>query len=117
VFLCNFTYSLYLLRRNRTFRLFGEPGTAHYWGLGILMGLDWMAGMAAYGAGALSLGKLGTSMGWILFIASMIIVANVSGALTGEWKGSSPRTLGIMAAGIATLMIAIIVVGMTGGPA
>jgi hypothetical protein len=50
-------------------------------------------------------------------IASMIIVANVSGARTGEWKGSSPRTLWIMAAGIATLMIARMVVGMAGGPA
>jgi hypothetical protein len=79
------------------------------------MGIDWMAGMAAYGAGALSLGKLGTSMGWILFMTSMIIVANISGALTGEWKGSSARTLGIMAAGVATLMIGIIVVGMAGG--
>jgi L-rhamnose-H+ transport protein len=56
-------------------------------------------------------------MGWILFVASMIMVANVSGLLTGEWKGSSPRTLGIMAAGIAILMIAIIVVGMAGGSA
>jgi L-rhamnose-H+ transport protein len=117
VFLCNFIYSLYLLRKNHTFGLFGKAGTAHYWVLGILMGLDWMAGMAAYGAGALTLGKLGTSMGWILFVASMIMVANVSGLLTGEWKGSSPRTLGIMGAGIAILMIAIIVVGMAGGPA
>lgn len=117
VFLCNFIYSLYLLRRNHTSQLFFERGTIHYWALGILMGLDWMAGMAAYGAGALSLGKLGTSMGWILFVASMIVVANVSGALTGEWKGSSPRTLGIMAAGIAILMIAILVVGTAGKPA
>jgi hypothetical protein len=117
VFLCNFVYSLYLLRKNHTARLFLEPGTAHYWLLGMLMGVDWMAGMAAYGAGALSLGKLGTSLGWILFVASMIIVANVSGALTGEWRGSSPRTLRIMAAGIATLIIAIIVVGLGGGAA
>jgi len=115
VFLCNFVYSLNLLRKNKTAALFREPGTSHYWLLGILMGIDWMAGMAAYGAGALSLGKLGTSMGWILFVASMIIVANVSGALTGEWKGSSPRTLAIMAAGIATLMAAIVVVGTSGG--
>jgi L-rhamnose-H+ transport protein len=117
VFLCNFVYSLYLLRRNKTAALFREPGTSHYWGLGALMGIDWMAGMAAYGAGAISLGKLGTSVGWVLFMASMIIVANVLGALTGEWKGSSARTLGIMAAGIVVLMIAIVVVGIAGGSA
>jgi hypothetical protein len=77
-------------------------------------GIDWMAGMTAYGAGALSLGKTGTSTGWILFVSFMIIVANVSGALTGEWKGSRPKTLLIMTAGIATLMTAIVVVGMAG---
>ena len=66
VFLLNVGYSLLLLRRNKTIRLFREHGTAHYWLFGILMGIDWMAGMAAYGAGALSLGKMGTSMGWIL---------------------------------------------------
>jgi hypothetical protein len=81
------------------------------------MGIAWMAGMAAYGAGAISLGKLGTSVGWVLFMASMIIVANVLGALTGEWKGSSARSLGIMAAGVIVLMIALVVVGMAGGSA
>jgi hypothetical protein len=58
-----------------------------------------------------------TVIGLGLCIASMIIVANVSGARTGEWKGSSLRTLWIMAAGIPTLMIVIMVVGMAGGPA
>lgn len=114
VFLCNFVYSLYLLRKNKSAHLFWEAGTAHYWGWGILMGIDWIAGMTAYGAGALSLGKVGTSMGWILFVSFMIIVANVSGALTGEWKGSRPKTLLIMGTGIATLMAAIVVVGMAG---
>jgi L-rhamnose-proton symport protein (RhaT) len=114
VFLCNFTYSLFLLRKNKSYRLFRKPGTAHYWGWGILMGVDWMAGMAAYGAGALAMGKLGTSMGWILFMASMIAVANILGALTGEWKGASRRTLGIMGVGVLILLFSIVVVGMAG---
>jgi L-rhamnose-H+ transport protein len=114
VFLCNFIYSLYLLNKNKSVRMFREPGTSFYWVWGLLMGIDWMAGMAAYGAGALSLGKLGTSMGWILFLASMIIVANILGVATGEWKGARPKTLAIMAAGIIVLMAAIIVVGTSG---
>jgi len=117
VFLWNVGYSLLLLRKNKTAHLFREPGTGHYWLLGIVMGVDWMGGMAAYGAGALSLGKMGTSMGWILFVASMIIVANILGALTGEWKGAKPRTLVIMAAGIAILLVAIVVVGTAGASA
>jgi L-rhamnose-H+ transport protein len=111
VFLFNFGYSLYLLRKNRSAHLFRLPGTIHYWGLGIAMGLGWMAGMTSYGAGALSLGRLGTSIGWILFSSCMIIVANVLGAFTGEWKGAPTKARAIMAAGIAILTVAIAVVG------
>ncbi len=114
VFLCNFVYSLYLLKKNGSGHLFSATGTSFYWVWGILMGIDWMAGMAAYGAGALSLGKLGTSMGWILFVASMIVVANVLGLMTGEWKGAPGKALAIMAAGIVVLMAAIVVVGSSG---
>jgi L-rhamnose-H+ transport protein len=114
VFLCNFTYSLYLLKKNKSSARFRESGTGHYWILAIAMGIGWMAGMAAYGAGALSMGRIGTSVGWILFLSSMIIVANVLGALTGEWKGAQPKTLKIMAAGISILIAAIVVVGMAG---
>lgn len=111
VFLFNFSYSLYLLRKNGSAHLFRLPGTMHYWGLGIVMGLGWMAGMAAYGAGALSLGRLGASIGWILFSSCMIIVANVLGAFTGEWKGAPTKARAIMAAGIVILTVAIAVVG------
>lgn len=114
VFLCNFLYSLYLLRKNRSTPLFREPGTGHYWGLAILMGVLWMGGMAAYGSGALALGKLGTSMGWILFMSSMIMTANILGVLTREWEGSSRRTMTIMAVGVVILVLAIVVVGTTG---
>ena len=114
VFLCNFIYSIYLLHKNRTGHLFRERGTGRYWLWGIVMGADWMAGMAAYGAGALSMGKMGSSIGWILFLSSMIICANVLGALTGEWKGARSKTLAIMVAGVVILMVAIIVVGTAG---
>jgi L-rhamnose-H+ transport protein len=114
VFLCNFVYSLYLLRKNGTAPLFRKPGTAHYWGLAALMGVLWMGGMGAYGAGALALGALGTSMGFILFMSSMVITANILGLLTGEWRGASNRTMGLMAAGIVVLLLAIVVVGMAG---
>jgi L-rhamnose-H+ transport protein len=75
------------------------------------MGLGWMAGMTSYGVGALSLGRLGTSIGWILFSSSMIIVANVLGVFTGEWKGAPAKAGAIMTAGIAILTIAIAFVG------
>ena len=114
VFLCNFTYSVYLLRRNRTFQYFRTPHTAGYFGLAVLMGTLWMGGMAAYGAGALAMGRLGPSIGWVVFMSSMILMANICGAATGEWKGASRKALNLMMVGLAVLILAIVVVG-TGG--
>jgi L-rhamnose-H+ transport protein len=59
VLVCNFAYSVYLLRRNHSLKFFRTPHTAGYFGLAVLMGVLWMGGMAAYGAGALAMGKLG----------------------------------------------------------
>jgi L-rhamnose-H+ transport protein len=114
VFLCNFLYSLYLLRKNGTASLFQAAGTGHYWALAALMGVLWMGGMGAYGSGALTLGTLGTSMGWILFMSSMVMTANILGLLTQEWEGASRRAIAIMAVGIAILLLAIVVVGTAG---
>jgi L-rhamnose-H+ transport protein len=114
VFLCNFTYSVYLLRKNHTFKCFRTPHTAGYFGLAVLMGTLWMGGMAAYGAGALAMGRLGPSIGWVVFMSSMILVANICGAATGEWKGASRKALNLMAAGLAVLILAIAVVGVGG---
>jgi L-rhamnose-H+ transport protein len=114
VFLCNFLYSLYLLRKNGTAPLFQAVGTGHYWALAALMGVLWMGGMGAYGSGALTLGALGTSMGWILFMSSMVMTANILGLLTREWEGASRRAMAIMAIGISILLLAIVVVGVAG---
>ncbi|MGB8478366.1 MAG: L-rhamnose/proton symporter RhaT [Acidobacteriaceae bacterium] len=114
VFLCNFIYSLYLLRKNRSAHCFRTSGTSFYWGLIILMGVLWMGGMAAYGAGALAMGRMGTSVGWVLFMTSMIISGNLLGLLTGEWKGSSKKSLMTMMAGVSILILAVILAGTSG---
>lgn len=114
VFLLNFLYCCHLLRRNKTGKLFRQPGTGYYWALIALMGVIWLAGMAAYGSGALVLGKLGTSMGWVIFMTVIILFGNLLGWMTGEWKGSNRRTMVTMMAGVAILIIAVVVAGASG---
>jgi L-rhamnose-H+ transport protein len=114
VFLANFIYSLYLLRTKKSAKYFRSPGTGYYWGLVVLMGVLWMGGMAAYGTGALAMGKIGTSVGWVLFMTSMIISGNLLGLLTGEWKGSSKKCLATMIAGVAILILAVVLAGTSG---
>jgi len=71
------------------------------------MGLMWMSGMALYGIGAFRLGELGKSLGWAIFMSSMVLVANALGVLTGEWRGAPASAKWHLTGGIATLLAAI----------
>lgn len=111
-FSANAVYCLFLLAKNRTFKVYrtsGAPGT--YWPLAALMGFLWFGGIAAYGMGATELGgALGAAVGWPLFVATNIIVGNIWGAITGEWKGASRRAYAYSYAGIAVLVLAMFVI-------
>jgi L-rhamnose-H+ transport protein len=89
----NAAYSLYLLRRNRSWKMFGLawPDTL----VPILMGVLWMGAFALYGMSSTYLGSLGTSIGWGLFQIFMIMTAILSGVGAGEWKGA-PRVSIVM---------------------
>jgi L-rhamnose-H+ transport protein len=106
----NVVYSLYLLRRNRSWASFSAGGPDVMWAS--LMGVLWMGAFALYGMSAVYLGALGTSIGWGLFQIFMIMTATMSGLLTAEWK-SAPRSatvlLGMGMAGLigATLLLAL----------
>ncbi len=107
-FVANSGYCLYLLRKNRTWGLFGHASSPSACWLGsFLMGLLWFAGIVVYGVGAAGLGALGAVIGWPLFMAMIIITANIWGALAGEWKGSPWVTQAYSWCGIALLLLAI----------
>ncbi|MDE3167089.1 MAG: hypothetical protein KGN36_14885 [Acidobacteriota bacterium] len=104
----NLGYALWLLRRNRTWSAFREwsPGL---W-CGCLMAVLWMGAVAIYGVSSVYLGELGTSAGWALFQIFMIITANLSGVLTGEWRGAPPAALRKLWGGLALLALATAVI-------
>jgi hypothetical protein len=81
----NAAYSCWLLPRNRTWKLFRGAWRTDVW-FGCLMGVLWMGAFAVYGISSVYLGVLGTSVGWALFQIFMIMTANLSGVLTGEWS-------------------------------
>ncbi len=88
-FLPNIAYSLYLLRKKKSWKLFQAPVPDICWS--VLMGVLWMGAMALYGMSATYLGSFGTSIGWGMFQIFMIMTAALSGVMMGEWKGA-PRT-------------------------
>jgi L-rhamnose-H+ transport protein len=105
----NVCCSFWLLSRNRTWKRFLGTWRPDVW-FGCLMGIFWMGAFAIYGVSAVYLGTLGTSVGWALFQVFMIITANLSGVMTGEWK-SAPQAakrglwggLGLLAAATAVI--------------
>jgi hypothetical protein len=88
------------------------PGAGYDWLNGALMGAIWFVATIPYGMGAYYLGRLGTSVGWAMYTASTLIVANVFGFLTREWTGAPARAIRTLYAGLAILIAAIVVLAI-----
>jgi L-rhamnose-H+ transport protein len=110
-FMVNTIYCSVLLTRNGTWSRFREGGTAHYWPLAALMGIIWMLSITFYGRGASAMGPLGGSVGWAVFYGCIIFFSTFWGMVSGEWKEARGRPLRTLYAGLALLMIAIVVLG------
>jgi len=115
LFAWNAGYAGILLKRNRTGKNYRLPGAAVSVALAALMGAMWMAGMALYGAGARMLGPLGPSLGWAILMSAMVIVANLIGLGTGEWKPAPASARRQLMGGLGLLLAAIAMLGILNG--
>ena len=106
----NILYCLWLLARNRTAGLFAKGGW-HYWPLAIAMGAMWMGGIVSYGMGTARMGRLGASLGWPLFMSTIIVTANFWGWVTKEWQGAGSKAVKWMIASLVVLFVAISIFG------
>lgn len=106
----NLGYCLYLISANRTGNRFGLPRTASYWLLAAVMALFWFGSTVMYGVASNSLGIV---VAWPTFMSLIVITAMICGVLTGEWKASGPRPLRVMYAGLAILVLSIVVLALT----
>ncbi|MGD0201027.1 MAG: L-rhamnose/proton symporter RhaT [Bryobacteraceae bacterium] len=106
-FLINAGYCLYLLGRNKTWGT-GLPADR---GRNLLytlaMGCLWLFGFYFYGVGSTQLGDLGKVIGWPIFMTVMVVVANIWGLLTGEWKNADRRAFRYLGAGLALMVCAL----------
>lgn len=107
----NVIYCSALLFKNKTWSDYTKANTFSHWFLAALMGAIWMPSIALYGRAAFMMGDLGPSAGWGLYMGIVIIVSNVWGFVTGEWKGVRGKPVNIMIAGIILLLIAIALIG------
>jgi len=76
-----------------------------------LAGVTWYMQFFFYTMGETQMGRFKFSS-WTLHMASIIIFSTMWGWILHEWKGASRRTHGLIAAGIATLVLSTIIVGL-----
>jgi L-rhamnose-H+ transport protein len=69
------------------------------------------AAILFWGLGASRLGDLGVSVGYAAFMSFAIIVGNVHGFRSGEWKGASRRSIAWIVAGIIVLILGVCILG------
>jgi L-rhamnose-H+ transport protein len=107
LFLCNFGFALFRLKTNRTSAAFWATPWRRNLGLAVSMGVLWMGGLSFYGSGARKLGRMGTSLGFAIFMSSTVLVASTVGIVTGEWRDSPHKARRQMGAGVLLLIVAI----------
>lgn len=110
----NFIWSALLSFRNRSWHDFTNieaPLLKNYF-LAILGGLTWYLQFFFYGMGTTFLGKQYDFASWSIHMAFIILFSNLWGLYFKEWKGVGNKTKVILGIGLATIVIAILMVGL-----
>jgi L-rhamnose-H+ transport protein len=107
----NFIWCMILNARNKTFGDYTNkkaPLLSNYL-LSALAGTTWFLQFFFYGMGESRLGNGASS--WILHMSFIILVANMWGLISKEWKGVSGKTKTTLFVGVATIIAAVLIVG------
>ncbi|MBI4873214.1 MAG: hypothetical protein HY822_01130 [Acidobacteria bacterium] len=115
-FLANAGYCLYLLRNNGGWQNTVPGALGRNIGLAAAMGALWFFGIYFYAQGAANMGVYGAVFGWPLFMTTILLVANLLGLLTGEWRGAGSRALRFLALGNAAMIAAVVVISVGSRP-
>ena len=90
-----------------TWRNYFKAGSGRDFGFALIAGSCHFLAQIPYGMGAYYLGTLGTSVGWVINIACSLLVANVLGFMTQEWKGAPKASTRTLFVGLAVLVVAM----------
>jgi L-rhamnose-H+ transport protein len=107
----NFIWCMILNARNKTFGDYTNKKTpllSNYF-FSALAGITWFLQFFFYGMGESKMGNGASS--WILHMAFIILIANFWGIVLKEWKGVNAKTKTMITLGIATIIIAVLLVG------
>ncbi|MCP4452371.1 MAG: hypothetical protein GY809_12990 [Planctomycetes bacterium] len=100
-------YCVFKLTKNKTWTDLTKPSIVPVLIIALIMALLHDGAILFWGLGASRLGPLGVGVGYAVFMSFAIIVGNINGFLTGEWKGASRRSIQWIAAGILVLILGV----------
>lgn len=103
-------YFAYQLFKNKNWNKFAVKGSSKNIFLIAVMALVYCASLIIYGLGAYKLGPMGTSVGFAIFQTGCIMVANILGVFTGEWKNAGTKSKTWMYSGLTVMAMGIVVV-------
>ena len=113
-FTTNCIWCLWLSRKNKTYTNYTKAEAGGSLKLNYILcmvaGVLWYLQFFFYGMGSTQMGHYDFSS-WSLHMAFIIITSNVIGLLTKEWKGSCRKTIQVILAGIAVLILSTVVIG------
>jgi L-rhamnose-H+ transport protein len=113
-FIVNTIYCAYLFLRNKSFKNYYSSGIIKNILLGVSMSGFFIVGMVLYTiALTIYIKDIGAVVGWPLFMAATIMVANILGLISGEWKNVTHKAFVKLYSGIGLLIIAIILVSLS----
>ena len=100
-------YCVIKLTRNKTWGHLCKPGIGLILCLALAMAVLHDAAVLFFALGWVRLGDLGVPVGYPVFMSFAIIVGNVHGFRTGEWKGASRKSIQWIVAGIIVLVLGV----------
>lgn len=111
-YLPNLAYTLFLLNRNGTARLFRDQWARESM-LSVAAAVLWLFGMLGYGIGAGVMGKYGNSLGFAVCMAALLLWSSVLGLMAGEWNAALPATRKRMYAALVFIVLSVIVLSFS----
>ena len=99
-------------------KAWGDFKTSHFaknLGLILIMAVFHYAASALFAYAAFKLGSVGNTVGYAIFNTASVATAIVSGLITGEWVKASSKARNFLYAGLACMIIGIIIVAVGNG--
>ena len=110
--IANIGYAVYLISRNKTWGNFNSKFFKELFNP-VLAGCLWMAGIALYSSGTTYLGSLGVSIGFAIYMISMVVSGQITGLATGEWRLMTPKAYTPLLVGVGLLILAVVAISLS----